>query len=89
MRKERLRVKGGTAAEKDIFLFIFFCGGGGGVYSTYALQQLLINTTLQLTIQYMLHWIEAKDLRGFFGGGGVLHIRIVLFLHFISNSYKQ
>lgn len=51
--------------------------------------QLLINTTLQLTIQYMLHWIEAKDLRGFLEGGGVLHIKIVLFLHFISNSYKQ
>lgn len=33
MRKERLRVKGGTAAEKDIFLFIFFCGGGGGVFN--------------------------------------------------------
>lgn len=29
MRKERLRVKGGTAAEKDIFLFFIFCGGGG------------------------------------------------------------
>lgn len=83
MRKERLRVKGGTAAEKDIFLFFIFCGGGG-VYSTYALQQLLINTTLQLTIQYMLHWIEAKDLRGFFGGGGEFCI-LELFCFCISS----
>lgn len=56
--------------QRRIFFYLFFFVGAGGVYSTYALQQLLINTTLQLTIQYMLHWIEAKDLRGFFGGGG-------------------
>lgn len=55
MRKEQLRVKYNVKEallQRRILGLVFFG------YSSFALQQLLINTTLQLAIQYMLHWME-------------------------------